>query len=137
MVGLWNAGNWVRGPAIVLCAAVLALSAMPAHTQDQSLDGYWKQKGKSVYIKVDVSEGVYQAEIVRDDWSPGLVGSLYFNNVVSTGKPERWAGEAPIVGSDRTAKATLRITRDGELSVKIRRGSKLLWARSEAVEKRY
>ena len=107
------------------------------YAQDDLLSGYWKQDGKSVYIKVINLDGVYHAEVIRDDWSPGLVGSTYFNNVTNSGKQGRWSGDAPVFGEDRVLKATLKITRDDELSVKIRRGSKLLWLRSEEVEKRY
>ena len=137
IVGRWYA-RFKMGKVIgLMCCLALSGAGSLAHAQKGLLDGYWKQKGKSVYIKVVNLDGVYHAEVVRDDWSPGLVGSMYFSNVETTGKPGRWAGEAPVVGTDRIAKATLKLTRDDELSVRIRRGTKLLWVRSEPVEKRY
>jgi len=137
IIGRWYAHCRTSVAFCVLGLVVLFNVGLPAYAQDNSLVGYWKQQGKSVYIKVTSSDEVYQAEVIRDDWSPGLVGSTYFNNVTNSGKQGRWSGDAPIFGSDRVLKATLKITRDDELSVKIRRGSKLLWVRSEAIEKKY
>jgi len=117
---------------------LLAPSAYAVAQQDESIEGYWKQKGESFYIKIDNADGRMNAEIVRNDWSPGLVGTTFFSNIVAVdGKKGRWAGEAPNPNSSRAGKATLRMSRDGELSVRLRPGGRSIWKRSEAVEKRY
>jgi len=114
-------------------------SSLVAAQQDgDSLTGYWKQKGESFYIKVDESEGGMNAEVVRNDWSPGLVGTSFFSKVVPVdGKKDRWVGEAPNPKSSKSGKATMRINREGYLSVRLRPGGRSMWVRSEAIEKRY
>ena len=117
---------------------LLVPSAYAVAQQDESIVGYWKQQGESFYIKIDNADGRMNAEIVRNDWSPGLVGTILFSNVVAVdGKKGRWTGEAPNPNSSRTGKATLRMNRDGELSIRLRPGGRSIWKRSEAVEKRY
>jgi len=113
-------------------------AALAVAQEEESIEGYWKQQGESFYIKIDNADGRMNAEVVRNDWSPGLVGTTYFSNVVAVqGKKGRWVGEAPNPNSARAGKATLRVNRSGELSVRLRPGGRSKWKRSEAVEKRY
>ena len=101
------------------------------------LIGYWKQEQKSVYIHVVNVDGSYQAEMVRNDWAPGLVGTMFFQNVVEV-KSNRWAGDGHIEGSDRLAKASLKMNRAGtKLTTRHKPGGSKNWERSEPVEKRY
>jgi len=132
--------NTVITNVLKYCFIILGLmgglEAAIAQESDDRLGGYWKKKGASVYIKVVNNEGVYEAEIVRNDWFPGLVGTRFFHNVVP-GKKNRWVGEVDIPDSEKTGKATLRIKASGELASRLRPGGSAIWLRSEPVEKRY
>lgn len=109
-----------------------------AQQQSESIQGYWKQKGESFYIKIDNADGEMSAEVIRNDWAPGLVGTTFFSNILPVqGRKGRWAGEAPNPNSSRAGKATIRMTRDGEMSVRLRPGGRSVWRRTDAVEKRY
>ncbi len=125
--------------AILLSMVLLLVpSAFAVAQQGESIEGYWKQQGESFYIKIVNADGRMNAEIVRNDWAPGLVGTTLFSNAVAVdGKKGRWAGEAPNPKSSRAGKATLRMYRSGELSVRLKPGGRSMWKRSEAVEKRY
>jgi len=118
-----------------------ALGGLNAAAQENesadAISGYWKQEGASVYILVVNSDGVYEAEMIRNDWSPGLVGGKFFQNVVPSGKKgNRWVGDSLVVGSDRAGKMTLRLRNSGKLSTRSRPGGRAVWQRSEPVEKR-
>jgi len=103
-----------------------------------SLSGYWKQERASVYIHVVDVDGIYEAEMIRNDWSPGLVGTKIFQNVVvSEKRTNRWSGESVDAASGRIGKASLRINRDGKLRSRLRPGGNAVWVRSGAIEKRY
>lgn len=132
-------GKWIK-PYFVMLSLIIGMAGMNASIAQESADsltGYWKQKSDSVYIQVVMSDGAYEAEMVRNDWAPGLVGSKYFYNVVAVeDKKNRWAGESKIEGSSRSGKATLRLRRSGELTSKHKPGGKAVWVRSEPVEKR-
>ncbi len=127
---------------VILVRCVMLLSFMPTAfavaQQEESIEGYWKQQGESVYIKVDNKDGRMNAEVVRSDWAPGLVGTILFSDVVAVeGRKDRWAGETPNPNSSRAGKATLRVYRSGALSIRLKPGGRSMWTRSEAVEKRY
>lgn len=125
--------------AIVFSMVLLAVpSAYAVAQQTESIEGYWKQQGESFYIRIDSEDGRMNAEVVRNDWAPGLVGTTFFSNVVAVqGKKGRWTGEAPNPNSSRAGKATLKMNRSGELSVRLKPGGRSMWKRSEAVEKRF
>lgn len=117
---------------------LLVPSAFAVAQQGDSIEGYWKQQGESFYIKIENADGRMNAEIVRNDWSPGLVGTTFFSNVVAVqGKKGRWTGETPNPNSSRAGKATLKMSSNGDLSVRLKPGGRSMWKRSEAVEKRY
>lgn len=125
-----------------LCLIVVALSSglnvALAQQSDDPLNGYWKQVGESVYIQITRSDDGYQAEVIRNDWAPGLVGSKLFKNVVSvSNKKPRWAGDTIINGSEISGEATVRINRSGELSTRLKPGGRATWERSQPVKKAY
>lgn len=129
--------KWIRR-CLVVTGLIAGLGTAVAQDEVSAdpLAGYWKQKNDlSFNILIVNSDGVYDAEIIRSDWSPGLIGTKLFRDVVST-KKNRWAGEADIIGSSRIAKVSLRIKRSGELTTKVRPGDSIIWLRSEPVEKR-
>ena len=122
--------------------ALLCLIAClkPALAQESGdlLSGYWKQEADSVYIKVVNSNGVYEAEMIRNDWAPALVGTMYLQNVVPVeGRDNRWIGESSIKDSDDVARATLRVNRSGVLSTRLRPGGRARWLRTDPIEKRF
>lgn len=125
-----------------LCLIVFSLagvsSTVLAQQSTDPLSGYWRQKEASVYLLVVNSGGRYEAEMIRNDWSPGLVGTKYFHNVVAVrGKSNSWAGATPISGSSQLGTATLNINRSGELRSRRKPGGRATWVRSEPIEKRY
>ena len=95
------------------------------------LAGSWRKKDDlSFFILIANTDGVYEAEIIRSDWSPGLIGTQFFRDVVNV-KKNRWTGEADVFGSDRTAKVSIKISRSGELTTRLRPGGSVVWVRSE------
>lgn len=123
---------------LIVVAIVSGLSVATAQQSDNPLHGYWKQVGASVYIEVTSSEGGYQAEVIRNDWAPALVGTQLFKNVVSiSNKKPRWAGDTIVNGSKVAGEATLRIGRSGELSTWLKPGGRAKWTRSEPIKKAY
>ena len=117
---------------------IACLKPVLAQESGDLLSGYWKQEADSVYIKVVNSNGVYEAEMIRNDWAPALVGTMYFENAVAVeGRNNRWVGVSSIKGSDDPARATLRVNRSGVLSTRLRPGGRARWLRSEPIEKRY
>ena len=121
--------------AIGLIVSLSSAVAQEVVTADP-LAGYWKQKNDlSFTILVVNSEGLYDAEILRSDWSPGLIGTKFFRDVKNT-KKNRWEGEADRIGSEKTARVTIKVNRAGELSTRLRPGGSTIWVRSEPVEKR-
>ena len=132
--GLVEIGLVVTG--LVVIGLVSGLGAVAAQDNDSAdpLTGYWhKNDDLSFYIHIVKSDGIYAAEVIRSDWSPGLIGTQFFRDVVIT-KKNRWAGEVDIIGSDRTAKAGLRILRSGELRTRLRPGGNQVWVRGEPAD---
>lgn len=133
--------KWLRHGLVVtgliVIGLVSGLGAVAAQDNDSAdpLTGYWqKDDDLSFYIHVVKSDGVYAAEVIRSDWSPRLIGTQFFRDVVST-KKNRWAGEADSIGSDRIAKVSLRISRSGDLSTRLRPGGNQVWVRGESTTK--
>ena len=123
---------------IVVFSLVGASSSVIAQQNTDQLSGYWRQKEASVYIQVVNSGGSYEAEIVRNDWEPGLVGTKLFHNVVAErDKKNSWAGNTPISGSSQLGTTTLKMNRSGELRSRHKPGGRATWVRSEPIEKRY
>ncbi len=124
--------------SVFLVVLASGLNAVAQDSSANSLNGYWKQEGASVYIRVVDNEGIFEAEVIRNDWSPGLVGTKLFQNVVvSEKRNDRWSGESVDAASGRVGKASLRINRDGKLRSRLRPGGSAIWMRSEPIEKRY
>ena len=127
--------NVVKRCFTVLC--ILAFSAgVQAQDTDDKLSGYWKHEKESIYIKVVNNDGIYEAEMVRNDWSPHLVGTRTFQNAVQS-KSNRWTGEAEILDSDEMAKVSLRLSGNRQLTIRLRPGGRTVWERSEPIQKRY
>ena len=123
---------------LVVVSLLSSLNTVFAQQSADMLSGYWKHKQESIYIQVVNLDGRYEAEIVRNDWVPGLVGTKFFHNVVEVeNKKNRWAGESAIQGSNNSGRATLNINRAGELRSKRKPGGRITWVRSDPVEKRY
>lgn len=112
-------------------------STVIAQEEASPLLGFWRQKGDSVYIHVTETEGIINAEIVRNDWSPGLVGEMVFQELTA-GKKNRWEGKAFILGSDKLGKVKVTLKKNEVLETSVRPGprKKFQWVRSEPVEKR-
>jgi len=127
-----------KGLCLLVIGLASSLNVVLAQQGDDPLIGYWKQVGESVYIEITLSESGYQAEVMRNDWTPALVGTKLFENVVSvSNKKPRWAGEVFTVGSDESGKANLSLDRSGQLKTKLRPGGRATWERTDPVEKRY
>jgi hypothetical protein len=125
-----------------LCLLVIGLASSfniaLAQQGDDPLIGYWKQVGESVYIEITLSESGYEAQVMRNDWTPALVGTKIFENAVSvSNKKPRWAGEAFTVGSNEPGKANLNLDRSGQLKTKLKPGGRATWKRTDPIEKRY
>ena len=121
----------------VVVGLFTALGAAIAQDEvsDDPLAGYWRKKDDlSFFILVANVDGVYEAEVISSDWSPGLVGTKFFRDVVNV-KKNRWAGEADIIGSDRVAKVSIKISRSGELTTRLRPGGSVVWERDETESK--
>ncbi|MFQ3246719.1 MAG: hypothetical protein ACI9SP_003373 [Arenicella sp.] len=109
-LGLESYGHKMEWLLVLGLASGLGVAL--AQQGDDPLNGYWKQVGESIYIEITLSESGYQAEVMRNDWSPVLVGTKIFENVLSVSKKRaRWAGDAFSEGSDAPGSATLSIDR--------------------------
>ncbi len=130
--------RWLRYCFVVIgLVATLGTAIAQDEVSTDPLAGYWRKKDDlSFYILIANVDGVYEAEIIRSDWSPGLVGTKFFRDVVSV-KKNRWTGEADIFGSDRTAKVSIKISRSGELNTRFRPGESVVWVASETDRKSY
>jgi hypothetical protein len=127
-----------KGFCLLVLGLACGLNVALAQQGDDPLNGYWKQVGESIYIEITLSENGYEAEVMRNDWAPGLVGTKIFENVLSVSKKKlRWAGDAIIVGSDESGKATLNLDRSGELKTRFKPGGRAKWVRTDPIEKRY
>jgi len=69
-----------KGLCLLVLGLASGLNVALAQQGDDPLNGYWKQVGESVYIVITLSEGGYEAEVMRNDWAPGLVGTKIFEN---------------------------------------------------------
>lgn len=122
---------------LVICLAS-SFNAALAQQGDDPLIGYWKQVGESVYIEITLSGNGYEAQVMRNDWTPALVGTKIFGSVVSvSNKKPRWAGEAFTLGSNEPGKANLSLDRSGQLRTRLKPGGRATWKRTDPVEKRY
>jgi len=124
--------------SVLICLiglGLLSVSGLALAQQDADrLSGYWKKIGESVYMKIVNTNGVYEAEMVRNDWSPELVGSSIFSDATQVGnRSNRWEG---VAGADPSGSAKMRITPSGELTIRLRPGGRSKWEQSEHVEKR-
>ncbi|MBL4672849.1 MAG: hypothetical protein JKX81_11375 [Arenicella sp.] len=127
-----------KGLCLLVLGLASGLNVALAQQGDDPLNGYWKQVGESVYIVITLSEGGYEAEVMRNDWAPGLVGTKIFENVLSvSNKKPRWAGDTFTVGSNESGKATLSLDRSGELRTRLKPGGRAKWKRTDPIEKRY
>lgn len=133
-------GNWLKYTLLLSLGAMTAVStSMPVNAQESdSLLGFWKQEKQSVYIQITEVDGVINAEMIRNDWSPGLVSKNVFQNL-TPGKKNKWQGDAIIVGSDEMGTVNVSLKRGQELTTKVKPGrtKKIKWSRSEPMEKRY
>jgi hypothetical protein len=133
-------GNWLKYTLLLLLGMIAVLStSVPVKAQESdSLIGFWKQKGASVYIQISETDGVINAEMIRNDWAPGLVSQNIFQNL-TPGKKNRWTGDALLVGSDEMGTVSVSMKDGQELTTKVKPGrtKKIKWSRSEAMEKRY
>ncbi|MFT6408448.1 MAG: hypothetical protein ACJAQ6_001867 [Arenicella sp.] len=97
-----------------------------------------EKNSESIYIQIVSSDTIYEAEIISNDWAPGLVGRKLFENVVRvSNKKLRWVGGVSRAESRRIGKATLKIARSGILSTNLRPGGSAKWTRTDPIEKRY
>lgn len=123
---------------LILFASFIYSHACFAQQNKDSISGYWKQEGASVYIHVVETGSSYQAEIVRNDWAPALVGTLYFRNAVPDSKrKKRWIGESLSPNSDQVVKANLRLSPSGILKARFKPGGRTSWQKTQPIEKRY
>lgn len=109
-----------------------------AQDSADSLAGFWRQKGASIYIEIIDKDGALEAEMVRNDWEPGLVGKFVFKNVVWI-KKNKWKGDGYYPKSSKVGTMSLTLGRTGDLSsvLKPGRGNKHKWIRTDPIEKRY
>lgn len=124
--------KWLRY-CFVLVGLVVVSATSVAQVEDGTdpLAGSWRKKEDlSFFIRIVNKDGVYEAEIVRSDWSPGLIGTQFFRDVVNV-KKNRWAGEADLLESNRKARVSIKISRSGELTTRLRPGGSVVWVRGE------
>lgn len=114
----------------------LTVSSPAVAQESASILGFWKQSKDSIYIHIIQEEGKIYAEMVRNDWSPGLVGKQVFQNLIK-GKKNKWTGDAYIAGKDKLSSVSISIDANDELTTKVKRKKKFQWVRTEAIEKRY
>jgi hypothetical protein len=133
-------GNLLKYSLLLVLGMVATLSvSLPINAQESdSLLGYWKEKGASVYIHISETDGVINAEMIRNDWAPGLVSEKVFQGLIP-GKKNKWTGAALIIGSDEMGVVTVSMKGGKELSTKVKpgRSKRIKWVRSEPMEKRY
>lgn len=127
--------------SVILSWGVIGIltTSISANAQESaSILGFWKQRIDSVYIEVTEIDGVINAEIVRNDWAPGLVGKIVFQELTS-GKKNKWTGQAYIIGSDKMGVVSVSLKGNEELTTKVKPGrtKKIKWLRTDAIEKRY
>lgn len=128
--------KWLRYcVALIGLVAVSATSVAQVEDSADPLSGSWRKKEDlSFFILIANKDDVYEAEIIRSDWSPGLVGAQFFRDVVNV-KKNRWTGQADLFQSDRIAKVSLKISRSGELTTRLRPGGSVVWVRDETESK--
>lgn len=123
---------------IVSCVLLLFLTAvLPATAQDSDpLLGQWRQKKDSVYINITQSNGVISAQMVRNDWSPGLIGKVVFNEIMPA-KKNKYIGQAYLVGSDDDGVVNISLKGSNKMTTRVKPGSnkKISWIRIDPDKK--
>lgn len=123
---------------VFLAVCVFTISTIAVAQQESPLLGYWKQKGDSVYIHITKEDGVINAEMIRNDWNPGMVGKMVFQELTAA-KKNKWEGSAVVSGSSKLGVVKISLKQGEELSTRVRPGpsKKVKWGRTGPLEKRY
>lgn len=133
MVGCWQKSSLVFLGVLI---ANLGASTMVIAQESDSILGFWKQKTDSVYINIKQEDGKIHAEMIRNDWSPGLVGIQIFQNL-TTNKKNKWTGSAYVIGETELDDVSVSFKGGNEFSSKVKRQKKIKWVRTDPIEKRY
>lgn len=123
---------------LLLAACVFSVSTLTVAQEVSPILGYWKQNGSSVYIHVTEENGVINAEMIRNDWNPGMVGQVVFQELTAS-KKNKWEGNALLTNSSELGVVQISLRRGEELTTRVKPGTskRIKWDRTDPVEKRY
>lgn len=109
-----------------------------AQADGEELIGLWRQDLQSLIIEVteqEGSDGLLEATIIKEDWNPGLVGTIMFKDLSYDEKSKKWSGLGFTTIDEEMQPVDITIKRRGmQLLTRMKVGlrKKVKWKRVEA-----
>ena len=126
------------GCIIVVIAGAIYTGLAVAQTDGEDLKGLWRQDLQSLIIEVkeqESSDGLLEAIVIKEDWNPGLVGTIMFKDLSYDEKSKKWSGLGFTAIDAEMQPVDIKIKRRGtQLLTRMKVGphKKVKWKRMES-----